>query len=160
MDKPVKEVNRFLQPGKERLVKASALTPINSGLKLLVNVCAQNGNYDQPFDKELTKKWSKAKEDYRRAYVSNTGFKLGSLVDTAVASDCWIINMVVKTKDGALDEKGLELAVKNLAKLAKAEQASVHFAVEVLDTTPGLKELVLTEVVANGTNLYVYDKSE
>src|SRR5271165_5870898 len=99
MDKPAKEVNRFIQPGKERLVKASALTPVNSGLKLLVNVCAQNGNYDQPFDKELSKKWSKVKEDYRRAYVSNTNFKLGSLIDTAVSSEIWAISMVVKDKD-------------------------------------------------------------
>lgn len=158
MDKPAKEVNRFLQPGKERLVKASALVPVNSGLKLLINVCAQNGNYDQPFDKELAKKWSKVKEDYRRAYVSNTGFKLGSLVDTAVASDCWCLNMIVKDKDGALDQKSLELAVKNLAKMAKAEQASVHVAEEVLEATPGLKELISSEVVANGTNLYVYVK--
>src|ERR1039458_1396323 len=91
MDKPVKEVNRFIQPGKERLVKASALQPVNSGLKLLINVCAQNGQYDQPFDKELAKKWSKVREDYRRAYVSNTNFKLGCLIDTAVSSDIWNI---------------------------------------------------------------------
>jgi len=160
MDKPAKEVNRFIQPGKERVVKASALQPQNSGLKLLVNVCAQNGNYDQPFDKELTKKWSKVKEDYRRAYVSNTNFKLGSLIDTAVSSDIWNISMVVKDKDGTLNQKGLELAVKNLAKMAKAEQASLHFAAEVLEATPGLKELVMSEAVANGTNLYVYVKSE
>ena len=32
----LKEVNRFIQPGKERLVKASVLQPVNSGLKFLV----------------------------------------------------------------------------------------------------------------------------
>jgi|ERR1017187_3205022 hypothetical protein len=160
MDKPVKEVNRFIQPGKERLVKASALQPVNSGLKLLINVCAQNGQYDQPFDKELAKKWSKVREDYRRAYVSNTNFKLGCLIDTAVSSDIWNISMVVKDKDGNLNQKGLELAVKNLAKMAKAEQASLHFAAEVLEATAGLKELIMSEAVANGTNLYVYVKGE
>lgn len=152
-------MSQFTQSGKERIVQASALQPVNSGLKFLVNVCSQNGQYDQPFDKELSKKWSKVREDYRMAYVSNTNFKLGCLIDSAVASDCWVINMVVKDKEGKLDDKALVLAVKNIAKMAKAETASLHFASEVLVEFPKLKELLLSEAVANGTNLYVYEKA-
>lgn len=153
-----KEINKFITPGKERVVKSSAVNPVNSGLKLLVNVCSQNGEYDQPFDKELTKKWPKAKETYRQAYVSNTNFKLGSAIESTVSSDIWIVNLVVKNKEGVVDDKGLELGVKNLARLAKAEQASLHFASELFVEVPKLKELVLAEAVANGTNLYVYTK--
>ena len=154
MNKPQ---NRFITPGKERLIKASALNPVNSGLKLLINTVGQNGKYEHPFDKELTKKWAKAREDYKMAYVSNQNFKMGSIVESAVSSDCWIAQLVVRDKEDKLDEKGLETAVKNLARLAKAEQASIHCSSKLFEALPRLKELVLEEVVSQGTNLYVYD---
>ena len=150
-------MTNFGLAGKERVVKGNVLLPVNSGLKMIVNVCGQDGKYDAPFDKELTKKWAKVRESVKLAFATNTNFKLGSVIECTLSSDLWMANLVVKDKDGVLNEKGLETAVKNLARLAKTEQASLHIPATLFVEVPKLKELVQKEAVANGVNLYVYE---
>src|SRR5271165_2421109 len=149
-------MNKFVQPGHVKIVKSSVLNPINSGLKLVVNLCSQTGKFEQELDKSLTKKWARVREDYKMTYATQTNCKLGSLVESSVSSDTWVMNMIVRNKQDELDDAGLTLAVKNLAKLAKYEKASVHVSAKLFTDVPKFKELVDTLVVAEGVHLYIY----
>jgi hypothetical protein len=152
-------MNKFVQSGRVKTVQSSVLNPVNSGLKLIVNLCSQTGKFEQELDKALTKKWARVREDYKTTYATQTNCKLGSLVDSSVSSDTWVMNMIVRNKEDVLDEAGLTLAVKNLAKLAKYEKASVHVSAKLFTEVPKFKELIDTLVVAEGIHLYVYDET-
>lgn len=151
-------MNKFVQPGKHKVVSGSVVNPVNSGLKLCVNFCSQTGNFEEKLDKEFTKKWSRVRQDYKMAYATaQNNFKLGCLVDSAVASDVWVVNLVVKNKEEKLDVVGLEVAFKNLSKMAKSEQASVHMAVETMGADPKVADLAKKYLLEEGVNLYVYE---
>lgn len=149
-------MNKFTIPGKVKQINATILAPENAGLRLVLNTCAQNGKFDSQLDSILSKKWTKVREDYKGWYATQHNFKMGWLNNTAVASDTWVVNMLVEDKEGKLDDKALQLAVKKVAELAKYERASVHVSNLLTSNMPNLQQLLVTHLVEEGINVYFY----
>lgn len=149
-------MNKFTQPGKMKQVNATILAPELAGLRLIVNVCGQNGKFDSKLDTLLTKRWAKTREDYKEWYATQHNFKLGMLNTTAVASDTWVASLLVKNKEDVVDPVALKTAVKKLGELCKYEKASAHISTLVLDEVPELKELLVKGLVEEGINVFTY----
>lgn len=151
-------MNKFMTPGKIKQVNATILAPENAGLRLILNACGQQGKFDSSLDNVLTKKWAKVKQDYKEWYATQHNFKLGWLNQTAVASDTWVVNMLVKDKDGNVNEAALNLAMKKLVELAKYEHASLHVSSLLLTELPDLLPLLTSQLAGNGVNVYCYNE--
>lgn len=158
MDKVVKNqyLNKFTTPGRTKSVEKTILAPENSGLRLILNTCSQSGKYDSKFSVMLTKKWTKAKEDYRSWFVTKNKFLLGTIHTTAVASDIWITNVLVADENDALDNEAVVKGLKKVAELAKYENASVHVSEMTVETIPGLKDLMKEHLLDRGVSVYFY----
>jgi hypothetical protein len=151
-------MNKFTIQGKMKQVNATILAPENSGLRFVLNACGQSGKFESKLDNLLTKRWVKVREDYKGWYATQHNFKLGWLNNTAVASDTWVINMLVEDKDGKVDEKALQLAVKKLAELAKYEKASVHVSTILTAEIPALQPMLVKGLIEEGVNVYFYNE--
>jgi hypothetical protein len=151
-------MNKFVQAGKVKQVKATILAPENAGLRIVLNAVGQSGKFDTKLDTLLTKKWLKVREDYRGWFASQQNFKLGCVNNTAVASDIWVVNMLVQDKEDKFSQEGLQAAVKKLADLAKYEKASVHVSTLLTAEIPTLQDLLLTHLVENGIHVYFYEE--
>jgi hypothetical protein len=154
------DMKKFITPGKVKQVKASILAPELAGLRLVINACAQNGKFDAPLDALLAKRWSKVREDYKGWYATQHNFRPGSLNSTAVASDTWVVNMLVKDKEGNLSPDALKLAVKKLVDIAKYERASVHVSTLLTREIPELNDLLMTHLVDDGVNVFFYEEPQ
>jgi hypothetical protein len=151
-------MKKFTIPGKVRQLNATIIAPENAGLRIVLNSCAQSGKFDSPLEALLTKRWAKVREDYN---ATQFNFKPGFLNNTAVASDTWVVNMLVKDKDGNLNADALKLAVKKLAEQVKSERgSSVHVSMMLLEEAPQLQDLLMTSLVEEGVNVYYYKEPE
>jgi|SRR5277367_5377024 len=151
-------MNKFTTQGKLRQINATILAPENAGLRLVLNAVGQHGKFESKLDSVLTKKWSKVREDYKGWYATQHNFKMGWLNQTAVASDTWVVNMLVEDKEGKLNATALQLAVKKVAELAKYEGASVHVSNLMAAEMPELQPLLVTQLIEQGINVYFYNE--
>ncbi len=154
----MENVNRFAKAGMVKNCAGSVLTPQNSGLKMILAVVSQTGEYESPFFNMITKRFSKVKADYREAFVTQQGLKLGNVNTSAITSESWIMTAVCLDKKNKLDKKALEDCIKKLVSVAKYEQASLHLSTLLLQEMPALKKLLPATALANGVNVYVYDE--
>lgn len=151
-------MNKFNVQGKAKQVSASVLNPLNAGLRFIINVCAQSGKYDSPLDTLLSKRWVKVREDYKGWYATQHNFKPGLLNTTAVSSDTWVVNMLVKDKDNNVSDVALKTAAKKLSDLSKYEHASVHVSNLLVKEMPELMDLLKTHLLDEGVNVYFYEE--
>lgn len=151
-------MNKFITPGKVKQINATILAPENAGLRLVLNAVGQHGKFESKLATVLTKKWSKVREDYKGWYATQHNFKMGWLNPTAVASDTWVVNMLVQDKDGKVDAAALQLAVKKVGELAKYERASVHVSNLTIAEIPGLQPLLVSHLAEQGINVYFYNE--
>lgn len=149
----------FKQPGKVKVINGSIITPHNAGLRIILNLCSQSGKYDNNLDVLLTKRWPKVKTDYREWYATQHNFKLGALnTNTALSSDTWMVQALVKDKNDKVDDKALDAAIKHLGNFAVAENASVHISTILVNEVPTLNDLLTKYVVERGVNCYFYEE--
>lgn len=149
-------MNKFITPGKVKQVNATIIAPELAGLRLVLNACGQNGKFESKLATVLTKKWAKVREDYKGWYATQNNFKMGSIHSTAVASDTWVVNVLVEDKDGNVDQVALQIAVKKVAALAKDEHASVHVSNLLVVSMPTLQSLLVKHLVEEGINVFFY----
>jgi hypothetical protein len=153
-------MSKFGVQGKIKTVQGNFIAPIHSGLRLIVNFAGLNGKYDHPTDQAIGKIWRAATSDYRSWFVSQQKFKLGEMKETVVASDIFIVNLLVRDAEGKLNMEGLEVAVKKLAVFAKYEKGSLHFDESLLQEAPTFQALLEEHILSAGVNVYVYTKPE
>jgi hypothetical protein len=151
-------MNKFIQQGLVKQISATVLAPVNAGLRLILNFTSESGSFEGKFDKLLSKRWTRVREDFKFAFATRQNFKPGSITTTAVGSDTWVVNMLCKDKDGTLDKKTLALGMRNLVNMAKSEHGSVHVSNLLLEELPELNELVVKNLVENGVNVYLYEE--
>lgn len=151
-------MNKFIAPGKTKLVNGTIIAPENAGLRFVVNVVSQNGTFDSALDKILAKKYNTAKLAYKEWHATQRGFKLGSIKDVAVNADIWVMHMLVEDKDGNVNEAALKTAVKKLGELAKYERASVHVSTLLTKAIPQLESLLAEHLVQEGVTTYFYEE--
>jgi len=152
-------MNKFTAPGKMKQVNATILAPENAGLRIILNLCSENGKFESTLDKLLYSRWARVKSDFKEWHATQHNFKLGLLnTNSAVASDTWICEALVKDKNDKLDEKSLEVAVKKIKDLCKYEKASLHVSNILTNDFPSLVDLLKNHLVDEGINVYFYEE--
>ena len=152
--------NLFATKGKTKIVKGSILAPENAGLRFVLNSFGMSGKPESDLFSLFDKKWSRVRSESRGWYATRQNFKLGSVNNTAVQSDTWVLTMLVKDEEGLLDEKALDMCLKKICDMAKYERATVHVSSLLTDEIPALAEKLNTAMVDNGVSVVFYEESK
>lgn len=153
------ETKQFRPAGKVKTIKGTVIQPESAGLKLVLNIINTKGKAEHTLYPIFDKKWKRVKEDAKGFYNTRTGaYKLGALYTTAVQSDVWVIHCVVQGDDLKIDANGVNLAFKELLKMAKEEKASVHISSLLSDLDPVIQSAAQEQLVANGVNVSYYQE--
>jgi len=153
-------MKKFVTAGKVKQVKATILAPELAGLRLIINACAQNGKFDAPLEALLTKRWANVRQSYKEWYATQHNFKLGLLNTTPVTSDTWVVNLLVKDKEGKFDSNAVKVAIKKLLDLCKYEKASVHVSDLLVSEIPELSNILIENLVDDGVNVFFYTEPQ
>jgi len=153
--------NQFQPAGRVKVIQGSILNPHNSGLRFVLNVNNMAGKAESPLYPLLDKKWPNVKQDAKGWYNTRTGaYKLGAVNTTSVQSDVWVIHCLVQDKDLNTDLTAVKTALKEVAKMAKNEKASVHCSTLLTKLVPELTDLLNQELVNNGVSVSFYEEPE
>jgi len=150
-------MNMFMPKGRVRIGEGSVDNPESSSLRLIVVPCSESGSFDGELQKLLTKKWAKAREEFRTWFANRQNFKLGEINNTAVASDIWIMYALVEDKDGNVNTDAMKKCMKKIGDLAKYEKASIHLHQSVVDMSD-MESFINDNFVNNGVNVFKYAK--
>jgi len=148
--------NKFAPKGRTKIVQGTILTPELAGLRLVLVPCSVSGKPDTDLYGVLDRKWKAAKVELKGWFATHIDFKLGNLHTTATQSDTWCIHALCMDKDNQVDEKALVSCIKKLADMAKYEKASVHVSTLVTDAIPSITDLLTTQLLDKGINVYFY----
>ena len=151
---------KFAVQGKTKLFNASITMPQGSGLRLVLVAASESGKPDSDLYGVLDRKWKQAKVELKGWYQSRTNFKLGAVKDVATQSDVWLLNMLCLDKDNQVNEKALISCVKEVAKVAAYERASIHCSTLLTDVFPQLQELLMTNLVEKGISVFFYKEPQ
>jgi hypothetical protein len=154
-------MNKFQPQGKIKLIKSTILAPENAGLRFVLSVNNMAGKSDNnPLYPIFDKKWKKVKEDAKGWYATKTGaYKLGAINITSVQSDTWVIHMLCQDELLKTNQSALEDCLKQISAKAKYEKASVHVSSVLLESLPGLQDLIVKYLVSEGVNVSVYTEN-
>lgn len=153
--------NKFLQPGRVKIIKGSILYPENAGLRFILNVNNMVGKAENPLYPLFDKKWKKVKEEAKGWYNTRTGaYKLGAVNTTAVQSDTWVIHMLCQDAELKTDTTALQNCLKEVCKQAKYERATVHVSSLLVNAIPELSDLLTKELVDQGVSVCYYDEPD
>lgn len=156
---PEKVINKFQQPGKVKVIKASILNPENAGLRFVLSVNNMAGKPENPLFPIFDKKWKKVKEESRGWFATKTGaYKLGATNVTAVQSDTWVIHMLCQDEKLKTDLPGLKECLKKVCASAKYEKATVHVSTVLTGAIPELTDMLTEQLVENGVSVYFYQE--
>jgi len=153
-----KESKVRVAPGRVKTINGSILAPHNAGLRFVLSVNNLAGKMDNnPLYPVFEKKWKKIKEDARGWYATKTGaYKLGAINTTCVQSDVWAIHMLCQDDKQQTSPSALQQCLKEVAKLAKTEQATVHVSCLLTTAVPEMEGLLKSQLVDQGVNVYYY----
>lgn len=135
----------------------SVIAPINAGQRIIMNFVSEGPKFDQKLDKMIERVWKRVRDDYFGWASDLKNFKSGAIKDTVVASDTYVVNMLVRDKNNVVNSSALEKALEQLSKFAKSEKCSVHISELLVEEVPALKPLVQKHIAANGINCYFYE---
>ncbi len=152
-------MNKFLVKGRVKEVESSIMSPVQSGLKMILATCSQSGSYKSPLFDMLGKRYVKVHDDYRSMFV-NRQIKLGTVQTSAISSEVWVMSAVCMDEKGKLDKKGLEACVKKLLDMARYEGASLHISDLLYKEVPELATMLPEASINAGINLYLYKEPE
>ena len=153
------EKNKFLQPGKVKVISGSILTPHNAGLRFVLNVNNMAGTAESPLYPLFEKKWPKVKQEAKGWFNTRTGaYKLGAVNQTAVQSDVWVMHLLCQDEELQTDVKALQTCLKEVCKMAKYERSSIHISTLLVNLIPELQELAQKELVENGISVLYYEE--
>lgn len=151
-------MNKFVTPGKTKVVEGSILTPQYAGLRLILNFSNLAGKTDSPMFNIFDKKWRKIKEENKGWYAIRNNFKLGELLTTAVQSDTWVVNCLCQDEQGKISESALNTCIKKIHAMALNEKASIHVSNLLLEECPELSSLLNEKLVTEGINVSYYQE--
>lgn len=153
---------KLFQPqGRVKVVQGSIITPQNAGLRFVLNVANMVGKAEGPMYPLFEKKWPVVKREVRGWFTTRDGkYKLGAIHSLAVQSDTWVVSLLCQDESLATNDDALRTCIKEVAKLAKYEKASVHVSNKLVETVPGLQELLTEEVVSQGVSVNFYEEPE
>jgi hypothetical protein len=161
MPKEEQPKNKFLQPGRVKVVQGSIVAPHNAGLRFVLNVANMAGKAESPLYPLFEKKWPKAKQEARGWFNTRDGkYKLGAVNSTATQSDTWIIHMLCQDEELNTDKEALEKCLKEVCKMALYERATVHVSSLLVEAIPEISDLLNTELVEHGVSVSFYQEPD
>ena len=156
---PAPAKNKFLQPGRVKVVQGSILAPENAGLRFVLNVANTVGKAESPLYPLFEKKWPKVKQEVRGWFNTRTGaYKLGAVHTVAVQSDTWVLSCLCQNENFVTDVNALTVCLREVAKSAKYERATVHVSTLLTQAVPEVVDLLNTELVENGVSVSFYEE--
>jgi hypothetical protein len=159
------KTNNFQQSGRVKVIKGSILIPQDGGLRFILNVANMAGKVDGPMYPLFAKKWSQVRAEVKGWYAQKTGLyslddkKPAALLETPVQSDVWIMSMLCQDDKLKTNVKTLEKCLKEVAKRAKFEHASIAVSTVLIDAIPELSELLNEHLVKHGINVALYEEN-
>lgn len=152
-------MTNFQPKGSVKIIQGSVLSPHNAGLRFVLNIANMAGKAESPLYPLFDKKWTKVKQEAKGWFNTRTGaYKLGAINTVAVQSDTWVLNCLCQDEEMKTDEKGLTTCLKEVAKMAKYERATVHVSTLLTQSVPELTDLLNTELVENGISVCFYEE--
>jgi hypothetical protein len=153
-------MNKFQTAGKVQAIKGSILTPHNAGLRFILSINNMAGKAEgNPLLPVFDKKWPKVRQESRGLFATKTGaYKMGSVSNMSVQSDTWIIGLLCQNEELQVDAASLEKCLKETAKLAKYEKASIHISSLLTDMIPELSTLASKCFVEEGISVSYYEE--
>lgn len=152
-----KQDSKFVIKGRVKTINGSVLNPELAGLRFVLNPVNMEGTLTSPMLPLFEKKWKQVKAEVRGWYTNRTGaYKLGAINNVAVQSDTWVVNLLCQDEKSVYSTAAAELCLKEVAKLAKAEQASVHVSQLFFSNFPELQQLLTDNLVNKGISVYYY----
>lgn len=152
--------NLFAAKGKTKVVKGTILAPENAGLRFVLNSFSLSGKPEGDLFALFDKKWSRVRAESRGWYATRQNFKLGSINNTAVQSDTWVLTMLVKNEDGELQESALDACLKKVCDMAKYEKATVHVSSLLTAEIPILADKLTSALIDNGVSVVFYEEAK
>lgn len=152
-------VKKFQKKGTLKVINGSILTPNNAGLRFVLSFTNTAGKPESPLFNLFDKRWKQVKTEARSWYVNKTGaYKLGAVNTTAVQSDTWVVHLLCQDDNLNVNLPGLETCLKEVLKMAKFENATIHVSSLLLKSAPELKDLTNKYFVENGVNVVFYNE--
>lgn len=106
--------NKFLQPGRVKVIQGSITQPHDAGLRIILNIANTAGKMESPLYSIFEKKWPKVKQEVRGSYVTKTGkYQLGTIANSLfVQSDVCVTSLLIQDDDLNTDISALKRASK------------------------------------------------
>jgi len=151
--------NKFLQPGRVKVIQGSILSPHNAGLRFVLNIANMAGKAESPLFPIFEKKWPKVKQETKGWYNTRDGkYKMGAISTVSTQSDTWVINLLCQDEKLTTQPDALKTCLKEVCKMALYEKASLHISSLLVNAIPELQELVNTELVEKGVSVSYYEE--
>lgn len=141
--------------GNLKYTEGTASIPLSSDNRVIINLVGLNGEWpSSKISTELSNRWFKAKEQYRKWYRSQDQFKLGSAQTVQVQSDTAITNLLV-LNNGSLDLEAFKKAVENISKEIIINKQNVHIQ-KIENNWDEIEKILIEFFVKKGTNVVIY----
>jgi hypothetical protein len=156
--------NQFQPKGRVKVVQGSILFPQDGGLRFILNVANMAGKTEGPMYLLFNKKWAQVKPEVRGWFNQKTGAysldekKAAHLLETLVQSDVWVVSCLCQDEKLRTNVDALTKCLKEVAKRAKSEKASLSVSTFLTEEIPELPELLTKLVVDQGINVAFYEE--
>ncbi len=161
--------SNFIPQGRLKFVQGSATVPESAGLRYILQIVNDHGQYVGKFADQVAKRWPSVGTNYRQWYRSSNGkMALGSIQVIHVQSDICVINMVAAhgTDDDVDDNPPIRYDALNncldaVGKEVTYNSGSVHIPLlGSLDISgcqwEKAEPLVVEQLLKRGINVTVY----
>jgi hypothetical protein len=151
-------VSPFAQKGKVKRLSGSVLNPGMGGLRLVLHFAGDMKDQSDKLYQKISAKWTSVDLPTKKWFANRYFFKPGCVNVVNVRVDTWVLQTLVRDKDGVIDQGVIKLAITNVAKEMKLHSgASLHVSDFLLAEVPGLEQILEETICSKGMNVYLYD---
>jgi len=150
--------------GKIKEVKGCASLPHTSDSRTIITINNMSGEYESVAGNvPIAKVYPRAKDEYRKWWRNQQGFKLGEILTTQVQSDTEIANVLIcvtdEDGDDSLEETAVKAALNKLGQHCSYNKLNAHINKLPNDDAWKIVEDGLKEyLVKRGVNVTVYSE--
>lgn len=148
-------------PGRLKYASGKAALAGAGGYRMVLNPVRNDGEWSSGLSDELEKIWPMTKQEYRKWYLHQKDFKLGSIYCHHIRSDLTIAHIMIIKDEKTLDIEALKNCLTKVGNVALDGRASVHCSKFGLDDDKWalVEPLINEHLIKRGLNVTVYDQA-